>query len=160
MLREAEWPIHVLLTEGARQILEGRPLDLRIPLEPEPDWFWPAMPRSALAMHKRIEETARFNIDPERYVRRHARRILNRERDRDREWDHERDRTAETDVPVAVPVVVPLAVPVRIPVGLCIRAPPLAAPDSRKLQPSPTCRHARRERDPAPIACTPPNRYP
>jgi hypothetical protein len=124
MLREAEWPIHVLLTEGARQILEGRPLDLRIPLEPEPDWFWPAMPRSALAMHKRIEETARFNIDPERYVRRHARRIANRERDRDREWDHERDRTPESDVPVVVPVVVPLAVPVRIPVGRRVRAPP------------------------------------
>ena len=80
-LREAEWPIHVLLAEGARQLLSGQPFDLRsITFDPDPpETFQPPMPRSAMAMHQRMEELARFNADPERYVRRHAQRIARSE---------------------------------------------------------------------------------
>jgi hypothetical protein len=75
-LREAEWPILVLLAEGARQILSGRPLDLHAIACPEqPEDFQPAMPRNALSVHRRIENLVRFNANPEAYVRRHARRI-------------------------------------------------------------------------------------
>ncbi|MDP3737206.1 MAG: hypothetical protein Q8R02_07445 [Hyphomonadaceae bacterium] len=76
-LRQAEWPIVFLLSEGARQLLTGHPLDLRTLPDPgdAPDWFRPAMPRTALAMHLRIDAIARFNAEPERYVQRHAERI-------------------------------------------------------------------------------------
>jgi hypothetical protein len=75
-LREAEWPIQVLLAEGARQILAGKPLDLRgIACPDMPEDFQPALPRNALSVHLRMEQLARFNADPERYVRRHAERI-------------------------------------------------------------------------------------
>ena len=76
-LREAEWPIAWILAEGARQLLSGQELDLRaLPARGyAPDWFMPPMPRSALAMHLRIEAAMRFNAEPERYTRRHAERI-------------------------------------------------------------------------------------
>lgn len=79
-LRQAEWPIAFLLAEGARQLLSGRPLDLRALPDPgdAPDWFRPALPRTALAMHLRIDAAARFNAEPERYVQRHAERIARR----------------------------------------------------------------------------------
>jgi hypothetical protein len=77
LLREAEWPVHVLMSEGARRLLAGDPLDLHaVPFEPEPPaTFQPPFPSSAVAMHQRIEATARFNARPESYVRRHAARI-------------------------------------------------------------------------------------
>ena len=119
-LRDAEWPVHVLLSEGARQILFGERLDLgSIRFDPEPpESFCPPMPRSALAMHQRMEDLARFNADPERYVRRHAERIRDRNSDRDR--DRARDRNPDSDVPAAVP----LAAAVMVPVAIAIRGPP------------------------------------
>jgi hypothetical protein len=119
-LRLAEWPIHVLLTEGARQILSGQPLDLKsITVDPEPpDSFRPSMPRSALSMHQRIEDTARFNADPQSYVRRHAARIASRKRDCDR--DGEQDSDLQPDAPVAAP----LAAAIALPVAVAIRGPP------------------------------------
>jgi hypothetical protein len=115
-LRDAEWPVHVLLSEGARQILSGERLDLHIiTFDPEPpDSFQPSMPRSAIAMHQRMEDLARFNADPERYVRRHAERI------RDRDRDRARDRNPDSDIPAAVPV----AAAVAVPVAIAIRGPP------------------------------------
>ena len=67
-LRTSEWAIHMFSFEGARQILLGQDLDLRaISFDPDPpDSFCPPMPRSALAMHRRIEDIARFHADPER----------------------------------------------------------------------------------------------
>jgi hypothetical protein len=129
-LRAAEWPIHVLLAEGARQILAGQRLDLAsIPFDPEPpDSFQPSMPRSALAMHRRIEDTARFNADPEAYVRRHAERIRARICDCSR--DGERDNNLKSDAPVALaiaaPLAAPVAAPVALPVAVAIRGPPRA----------------------------------
>ena len=77
----------MLSFEGARQILLGGELDLSaITFDPEPpDSFQPPMPRSALAMHRRMEDLARFHADPERHVRRHAERIRERNSDRDGE---------------------------------------------------------------------------
>jgi hypothetical protein len=70
----------VVLTEGARQILEGKDLTLTgIPLyAPPEDFLWSAPP-SAYATQLRFEWLARFHTDPARYVRRHAQRILARE---------------------------------------------------------------------------------
>ncbi len=76
-LRTTEWAIRQLCHEGARRILLGEDLDLTTlsyDAEP-PDSFQPAMPRSAMAMHQRIADTARFHADPERYIRRHAERV-------------------------------------------------------------------------------------
>ena len=79
-LRTSEWAIRMVSFEGARQILLGGELDLSaISFDPEPpDNFQPPMPRSALAMHRRMEDLARFHADPERHVRRHAERIRER----------------------------------------------------------------------------------
>ena len=79
-LRESEWPVMVVLAEGARQILEGKDLTLTgIPLyAPPEDFLWSA-PTSADATQLRFEWLARFHTDPARYVRRHAQRILARE---------------------------------------------------------------------------------
>ena len=76
-LRRCEWAIHWFCLEGARQILLGGDLDLAaIGLDPEPpDSFQPSMPRSALAMHLRMQDIARFHADPERWIRRHAERL-------------------------------------------------------------------------------------
>ena len=76
-LRQAEWPVAFILSEAARQLLQGYDLDLRAIPDPgdAPGWFQPPMPRTALAMHQRIDALARFNAEPERYVRRHAQRI-------------------------------------------------------------------------------------
>ena len=121
-LRTSEWAIHMVSFEGARQILLGGELDLSaITFDPEPpDSFQPPMPRSALAMHQRMEDLARFHADPERHVRRHAERIRQRNSDRDGDRDNNRDRNPDSDVPVAVP----LAVAVVVPVALAIRGPP------------------------------------
>jgi hypothetical protein len=119
-LRKVEWAIRMLCFEGARQILFGEELDLTaIAFDPEPpDTFQPLMPRSALAMHRRIEDTTRFHADPERYIRRHATRVRNRTCDRDRNRDS--DRILDSHRPIAVPVAVAIAVPV----ALAIRGPP------------------------------------
>jgi hypothetical protein len=76
-LRRCEWAIHRLCFEGARRIILEGDLDLSaIGYDPEPpDSFQPAMPRSALSMHKRMEDIARFHADPERWIRRHASRL-------------------------------------------------------------------------------------
>ena len=78
-LRDAEWPVLVVLAEGARRILAGQNLTLTgIPLDDPPaDQIWSA-PTSAWQTHLRIEALARFHSDPETYVRRHARRIAAR----------------------------------------------------------------------------------
>lgn len=79
-LREAEWPIAVLLAEGARQLLAGEPLRLTgIPCPEPPGDFQPTLPQNALSLHLRLEGILRFNADPEAYVRRHAARIAARE---------------------------------------------------------------------------------
>ncbi|MDP3736962.1 MAG: hypothetical protein Q8R02_06210, partial [Hyphomonadaceae bacterium] len=76
-LREAEWAIAFLFAEATRQLLQGRDLDFAAIPDPgdAPDGFQPPMPRSALAMHKRIDAITRINAEPERYIRRHATRI-------------------------------------------------------------------------------------
>jgi hypothetical protein len=76
-LRSSEWAIHALCQEGARQLILTGDLDLAaIAFDPEPPTsFQPPLPRSARAMHQRIQDTARFHADPERYIRRHAARI-------------------------------------------------------------------------------------
>ncbi len=119
-LRTSEWAIRMLCFEGARQIILGGELDLRaISFDPEPpDDFQPSMPRSALAMHQRIEDLTRFYSDPERYVRRHADRI--RERNGERDWNSDREPNPDSGIPIALP----LAVAVAVPVALAIRGPP------------------------------------
>ena len=91
-LRKCEWAIHWFCLEGARQIILGGDLDLAaLGYDPEPpEDFQPSMPRSALAMHKRFEDIARFHADPERWIRRHAARLAGN-RDCDRGWDSDRD---------------------------------------------------------------------
>jgi hypothetical protein len=76
-LRRCEWAIHSLTCDGARRILLGEDLDLAaLSHDPEPpEDFQPAMPRSALSMHRRMEDIARFHADPERFIRRCAARI-------------------------------------------------------------------------------------
>ena len=79
-LRESEWPVMVVLAEGARQIFEGKDLVLTgIPLYPPPEDFLWSPPPSAYATQLRFEWLARFHTDPAKYVRRHAQRILARE---------------------------------------------------------------------------------
>ena len=58
----------------------GQDLDLAaLSYDPEPpETFQPPMPRSALSMHRRLEDLARFHADLERYIRRHATRIAAR----------------------------------------------------------------------------------
>jgi hypothetical protein len=79
-LRRTEWAIRMLCHEGARRIILGEDFDLSaITFDPEPpEDFQPPTPRSALAMHQRIEATARFHADPERFIRRHAERVRGR----------------------------------------------------------------------------------
>jgi hypothetical protein len=91
-LRRCEWAVHWFCFEGARQIILGQDLDLAaLGLDPEPpESFQPAMPRSALAMHKRLEDIARFHADPERWIRRHAERIRQRNEDCDSDRDSDR----------------------------------------------------------------------
>jgi hypothetical protein len=86
-LRRSEWAIHWFCFEGARQIILGQDLDLSaLSLDPEPpDSFQPSMPRSAIAMHRRLEDIARFHADPERWIRRHAERIRERNSECDRD---------------------------------------------------------------------------
>jgi hypothetical protein len=76
-LRKCEWAIHCFCFEGARQIILGQDLDLAaLSYDPEPpDSFQPSMPRSALSMHLRLQDIARFHADPERWIRRHATRL-------------------------------------------------------------------------------------
>jgi hypothetical protein len=76
-LRRSEWAIHWFCFEGARQIILGQDLDLSaLSLDPEPpEDFQPSMPRTAIAMHLRLQDIARFHADPERWIRRHAERI-------------------------------------------------------------------------------------
>ena len=76
-LRRCEWAIHWFCLEGARQIILEGDLDLSaLSLDPEPpESFQPPMPRSAIAMHRRMEDIARFHADPERWIRRHAERV-------------------------------------------------------------------------------------
>ena len=119
-LRRCEWAIHMLSFEGARQILLGEDLDISaLSYDPEPpDSFQPSMPRSALAMHQRMQDIARFHADPERYVRRHAARIAERNSDCDRNSDRDRNPDSDASIPV------PLAVAVALPVAVAIRGPP------------------------------------
>ena len=118
-LRQCEWAIHWLCFEGARQIILGGDLDLAaIGLDPEPpEDFQPAMPRSALSMHKRFEDIARFHADPERRIRRHAMRLA---RNCDCDRDSGCSRTLDSDRPIARP----LAVAIAVPVVVAIRGPP------------------------------------
>ena len=76
-LRRCEWAIHWFCLEGSRQIILEGDLDLSaLSLDPEPpESFQPPMPRSAIAMHRRMEDIARFHADPERWIRRHAERL-------------------------------------------------------------------------------------
>ena len=121
-LRRCEWAIHMLSFEGARQILLGEDLDISaLSYDPEPpDSFQPPMPRSALAMHQRMQDIACFHADPERYIRRHAARIAERNSDCDDDRERDSDRIPDSDSFVAVP----LAVAVPLPVAVAIRGPP------------------------------------
>ncbi len=76
-LRLAEWAIRQFCEEGAQRLLSGEDLDLAslTCLSEPPDDFQPPLPRSALAMHRRIEDITRFYANPERYIRRHATRV-------------------------------------------------------------------------------------
>ncbi|HEX5007116.1 MAG TPA: hypothetical protein VFV70_08390, partial [Hyphomonadaceae bacterium] len=76
-LRRCEWAIRQLTFAGARQIILGQDLDLAaLGHDPEPpESFQPPLPRSALAMHRRMEDIARFHADPEGFIRRCANRI-------------------------------------------------------------------------------------
>ncbi len=75
-LRLCEWSIEVVLAEGARRLLAGKPIDLdSIRIRPPPETWLPAMPRSARDMSLRFEATARFHADPHSFIRRHAARI-------------------------------------------------------------------------------------
>jgi hypothetical protein len=116
-LRRCEWATHWFCFEGARQIILGGDLDLAaMVLDPEPpEGFQPSMPRSALSMHRRMQDIARFHADPERWIRRHAARLA---RTCDCGLDY--DRTSDSGCPVVRPVAVAMAVPVRI----AIRGPP------------------------------------
>lgn len=75
-LCRCEWSIEVILAEGARRFLAGKPLDLdSIRIPPPPPHWQPAFPRSARDMSLRFEATALFHADPEAFIRRHAARI-------------------------------------------------------------------------------------
>jgi hypothetical protein len=119
-LRACEWAIRQLCLEGARQIILGQELDFSaISFDPEPpEGFQPSMPRSALSMHQRMEDLARFHADPERYIRRHAERV--RERTCERDGDSDRDGNPDSDVSAPRPI----AVAIAIPVAIAIRGPP------------------------------------
>jgi hypothetical protein len=84
-LRQSEWAVRRLCHEGARRIILGEDLDLNaLSYDPDPpEDFQPPMPHSALAMHRRLEDIARFHADPERFIRRHAERVRRRAGDGD-----------------------------------------------------------------------------
>jgi hypothetical protein len=131
-LRKSEWAIHWFCLEGARQIILGQDLDLSaLSLDPEPpESFQPSMPRTAIAMHRRLEDIARFHADPERWIRRHAARIRHGDDDDFRISNLSknffscsnssnpdpsnfppRPNSANSDVPVALPVAIAIRGP-------------------------------------------------
>jgi hypothetical protein len=126
-LRRSEWGIRRLTFEGARQILLGGELDLTaIVFDPEPpDDFQPSMPRSALAMHQRIEDITRFYADPEHYIRRHAERIRQRAT-----ADDSDDSAFPIPATIPMPAIPPTIFRIPIldaPAAIAIRGPPWRA---------------------------------
>ena len=80
-LRTSEWHIHQLLANGTRQLFETGDIDLNtlaIFQDVPDDFVWPE-PKSAFALHLRMEGLARFFSDPVAYIRRNAERIRARE---------------------------------------------------------------------------------
>jgi len=121
-LREAEWPVVSLRTEGARRILAGQPLDLAsiVLTDPDPGQGW-TEPRSAQAVHLRTLYVLKFTSNPEPYIRRHAARIARREAAK---------AAATTTIapqacrPAAPPTATTTIAPLRRRAGMRVRAPP------------------------------------
>jgi hypothetical protein len=141
-LRRCEWAIHSLTVDGVRQILLGEDLDLAaLSNDPEPpDDFQPAMPRSALSMHRRMEDIARFHADPERFIRRHAARIAARDDDDDFRRPHPAIPAATTIFRIPRPASTTTTIFQNAasdgPIAAPIRGPPWLIPTADCLRPT------------------------